>query len=55
MAADAQTIPELDRKGYREFALVTGGILIGVFGIAIPVLIWIFSDRESIPFPSWSS
>ncbi len=46
-------IPELDAKGYREFALTTGAIVAGLFGILIPLLIWFFADRESIPFPSW--
>ena len=32
-------IPELDRKGLREFALVTGGIVAVLFGLAFP---WIF-------------
>ena len=39
-------IPELDRKGLREFGLLTGGILAALFGLCFP---WLF-DR---PFPSW--
>ena len=35
------TIPELDKKGLREFGLVTGGIVAGLFGLFFP---WIF-DR----------
>ena len=53
MSADAHEIPELDAKGYREFALTTGGIVAGLFGVIIPVLIWLIADRETIPFPSW--
>lgn len=33
-------IPELDRKGLRDFGVVTGLIIIGLFGIFLP---WIFS------------
>ena len=33
-------IPELDRKGLRDFAIVTGLIIIGLFGVFLP---WIFS------------
>jgi hypothetical protein len=33
-------IPELDRKGLREFGVVTGLIIIGLFGILFP---WMFS------------
>ena len=39
-------IPELDRKGLREFGLVTGGIIAGLFGLFFPWLI----ER---PFPRW--
>ena len=39
-------IPELDRKGLREFGLVTGGIVAGLFGLFFP---WVL-DR---PMPSW--
>jgi hypothetical protein len=39
-------IPELDRKGLREFGLVTGGIVAGLFGLFFPWLL----DR---PMPSW--
>jgi len=47
------SIPKLDAKGYREFALTTGAIVIGLFGILIPVIIWMVTDRETISFPSW--
>ena len=33
-------IPDLDRKGLREFGIVTGLIIIGLFGFLFP---WIFS------------
>ena len=39
-------IPELDRKGLREFGLVTGGILAILFGLFFP---WIFTR----PLPIW--
>jgi len=29
-------IPELDRRGLREFGLVTGGIVAGLFGVFFP-------------------
>ena len=32
-------IPVLDRKGLREFGLVTGGIIAGLFGLFFPWLI----------------
>ena len=42
----SQEIPELDRKGLRQFALIFAAIVVTVFGIAIPFLaghgfIWI--------------
>lgn len=40
------SIPELDRKGLRDFGLVTGGILAGLFGVFFP---WLLSR----PFPYW--
>lgn len=39
-------IPELDRRGLREFGLVTGGIVAGLFGVLFPWLL----DRS---FPLW--
>ena len=39
-------IPVLDRKGLREFGLVTGGIIAVLFGLFFPWLI----ER---PFPRW--
>jgi amino acid transporter len=38
MAHDT-TIPELDEKGLREFGLVTGGIIAGLFGLFFPWLL----------------
>ena len=38
MSAHAKSIPVLDRKGYREFALTTGAIVAGLFGLVIPFL-----------------
>ena len=32
-------IPELDRKGLREFGFVTGGIVAGLFGLFFPWLL----------------
>lgn len=32
-------IPELDRKGLREFGFVTGGIVAALFGVAFPWLL----------------
>jgi hypothetical protein len=39
MTGSDHTIPELDRKGLREFGLVTGGIIAGLFGLFFP---WVF-------------
>lgn len=41
-------IPELDRKGLREFGLVTGGIVAGLFGLFFP---WLLG--RSIPLWPW--
>ncbi len=41
-------IPELDRKGLREFGLVTGGIIAGLFGLFFP---WILD--VAIPYWPW--
>jgi hypothetical protein len=32
-------IPELDRKGLREFGLVTGAIFVALFGLFFPCLL----------------
>jgi len=47
MAIDKHSIPVLDRKGYREFGLVTGAIVVGLFGLAIPFIFDFWS------YPSW--
>jgi hypothetical protein len=44
--SDSHPIPELDRKGLREFGLVTGGIVAVLFGLFFPWLL----DR---PVPRW--
>jgi hypothetical protein len=44
--SDAHEIPELDRKGLREFGLVTGGIVGALFGLFFPWLL----ER---PVPRW--
>ena len=46
MTSSDHTIPELDRKGLREFGLVTGGIIAGLFGLFFP---WVFER----PLPVW--
>jgi hypothetical protein len=39
-------IPELDKKGLREFGLVTGGIVAALFGLFFP---WVLER----PWPLW--
>lgn len=39
MTNAAHEIPELDRKGLRQFGLVTGGIVAGLFGLLFPWLL----------------
>lgn len=29
-------IPELDKKGLRDFGLITGGLFVAIFGLALP-------------------
>jgi len=41
-------IPELDRKGLREFGLVTGGIIGVLFGLFFP---WVFAAK--LPLWPW--
>lgn len=48
MSQTMEQIPELDRKGLREFGLVTGGIVAGLFGLALP---WFFGF--SMPYWPW--
>ncbi len=42
------TIPELDRKGLRDFGLVTGAIVAALFGLFFP---WVL--ERSIPIWPW--
>jgi hypothetical protein len=46
MAGDLKSIPKLDKKGYREFGLTTGAIVVGLFGLAIPFLF-------GLSYPLW--
>jgi len=46
MAAQIHDIPELDRKGLREFGLTTGGIVAVLFGLGFPFLL-------GHPLPVW--
>ena len=39
-------IPELDKKGLREFALVTSAVIVGLFGLLLP---WLFD----LGWPTW--
>ena len=49
-ASEPHVIPELDAKGYREFALTTGGIVAGLFGLFFP---WVFDRAFPDEFPLW--
>ena len=44
--AVGHTIPELDRKGLREFGLVTGAAVVGIFGLFFP---WMLD----LDWPAW--
>jgi hypothetical protein len=46
MDTSALLIPELDRKGLRDFGLVTGAIVAGLFGLFFP---WAFGAN----YPLW--
>ena len=46
MTSGNHQIPKLDRKGLREFALVTGGVIAGLFGLLLP---WVFD----LGWPNW--
>jgi len=50
MAGDMKSIPTLDKKGYREFGLVTGAIVVGIFGLLIP---WLLGREFPAEFPRW--
>lgn len=39
MAANTHPIPELDRKGLRDFGLTTGGLIAVLFGLLFPWLL----------------
>lgn len=45
---DFEEIPQLDKKGLREFGLVTGGIVAGLFGLLLP-----FIFRHALPAWPW--
>ena len=45
-AGATAAIPELDRRGLRRFALVTGGMVAALFGLLMPLLL-----RH--PWPIW--
>ena len=49
MTSTTHTIPELDRKGLREFGLVTGAIVAGLFGLFFP---WLLEAK--IPIWPWA-
>jgi len=46
MTSAADSIPELDRKGLRQFGFVTGAIVVGLFGLFFP---WLLDHS----FPTW--
>jgi O-antigen/teichoic acid export membrane protein len=46
MSADARTIPELDRKGLRDFGLLMAGVIGVLFGLFFP---WLLGR----PWPLW--
>ena len=48
MSTELHSIPELDRKGLREFGLVTGGIVAVLFGLVFP---WLF--ERALPIWPW--
>jgi len=49
MSSATHTIPELDRKGLREFGLVTGAMVAGLFGLFFPWLL-----ERSYPVWPWA-
>ena len=48
MSTELHSIPELDRKGLREFGVVTGGIVAVLFGLVFP---WLF--ERALPIWPW--
>lgn len=48
MASHSHSIPELDSKGYRDFGLVTGAIVVGLFGLFFPLIF-----GRSLPIWPW--
>jgi hypothetical protein len=46
LTSDLHPIPHLDRKGLREFGLVTGGMFAGLFGLFFPWLL-------GVAYPLW--
>lgn len=46
MRQKAENIPELDKKGLRQFGLVTGVIIAGLFGLLLPFIL-------GMPYPVW--
>lgn len=50
-AEDTHPIPELDRKGYRDFALTTSAIVVVLFGILIPY--FFFEPNLLSDYPLW--
>jgi hypothetical protein len=50
MSANTHAIPQLDRKGYRDFALTTGAIVVVLFGLFFP---WLFDREFFAEFPRW--
>ena len=44
----AHVIPELDKKGLRQFGLMAGGFVIGIFGLLFP---WV--KNSEIPLWPW--
>ena len=46
MAANTHPIPELDRKGLRDFGLLTGALVAALFGLFFP---WLLGAT----WPSW--
>lgn len=50
MAGNIHEIPVLDKKGYRDFALTTGGIVAVLFGLFFP---WVFDKEFWAGYPTW--